>query len=216
MTRTFPSKSSFVACVIGLLGLALVSACAGLGKDECLHADWRTIGYEDGLRGYPAARIGNHRVACAKHQVTPDLAAYTEGRDRGLQEYCQPRNGYRVGLNGRPYGNVCPGATEPGFVEGYRYGRQIYDARTELRSTQAQLQSAREGLVQTEMAADSVKAELIRPDISISRRLLLAQELERLADERRDRDLRIHRLTLRTRELVANVKELELQIPYAF
>jgi hypothetical protein len=160
MTRTFPSKSSFVACVIGLLGLALVSACAGLGKDECLHADWRTIGYEDGLRGYPAARIGNHRVACAKHQVTPDLAAYTERRDRGLQEYCQPRNGYRVGLNGRSYENVCPRATEPGFVDDYRYGRQIYDARSELHSAQTQLQSAMESLAQTKKAIDIVKADL--------------------------------------------------------
>ena len=63
----------------------LLSACAtGMGKDECAAADWRTIGYEDGVRGFPADRIGAHRVACAKHQVTPDLAAYMEGRDRGL------------------------------------------------------------------------------------------------------------------------------------
>ena len=29
-----------------------------------------------------------------------------EGRDRGLVEYCRPRNGYRVGLNGSGYGSA--------------------------------------------------------------------------------------------------------------
>ena len=62
-----------------------------MGKSECVTADWRTIGYEDGLRGYPADRIGAHRVACAKHQVAPNLPAYSDGRERGLVEYCQPR-----------------------------------------------------------------------------------------------------------------------------
>ena len=75
------SPGSFVVWLVRLLAAALLSACAtGMGKDECAAADWRTIGYEDGLHGFPADRIGAHRVACAKHQVTPDLAAYMEGR----------------------------------------------------------------------------------------------------------------------------------------
>ncbi len=205
-----------LARVVGAILFILVAGCAGVSKEQCASADWRTIGYEDGLQGYPATRIGTHRIACAKYQVAPDLAAYTEGRERGLQEYCQPRNGFRAGLNGRTYENVCPAATEPSFLQSYRQGRQIHLARAELRSTQAQLHRARDGLVQNERAADSVRLELIHPDTTMKRRLFLAQELERLAEERRDREAKIDALTHRTRELAANVKDLELQSPYTF
>jgi Protein of unknown function (DUF2799) len=201
--------------VAGMLAATLLVGCAtGLGKDECRTADWRTIGYEDGLRGLPADRIGAHRVACAKHQVTPDLAAYTEGRERGLLEYCQPRNGFRAGINGWSYANVCPGATEPAFVQGYRVGREIHDARSELRSTRSRLQSARNGLAQTDVAVQSVTLELVQPDVPTPRRVFLAQELVRLAEQRTELEARINHLTLRTRELVGSVQELERQSPY--
>jgi hypothetical protein len=205
-----------LACVTGMLATALLAGCStGLGKDECRTADWRTIGYEDGLHGSPADRIGSHRVACAKHQVTPDLATYTEGRERGLLEYCQPRNGYRVGLRGWSYANVCSIATEPAFVDGYRYGRQIHDARAELRGTQARLQGAKDGLAQADAAVQGITVELVQPDVATARRVFLAQELVRLAEERIELQARVNRLTLRTRELVASVKELERRSPYA-
>jgi hypothetical protein len=193
----------------------LLAACAtGMGKDECVVADWRTIGYEDGLRGYPADRIGAHRVACAKHQITPDLALYSEGRERGLVEYCQPRNGYRVGLNGGGYANVCPAATEAGFVNGYRWGKQIHDARADLRSTQSRLRSARDGVVHAETAMANVTAELVLPKVPTERRAFLAQELVRLTQERTDLLVRIDQLTVRAQQLSVNVQELERQSPY--
>ncbi len=209
-------RKATTAGVAAMLVTTLLAGCsAGLGKDECRTADWRTIGYEDGLNGLPAERIGAHRVACAKFQVTPNLAAYTEGRERGLLEYCQPRNGFRVGLHGRSYANVCSGATEPAFVAGYRYGRQIHDARAELRDTQARLHRARDGLLQTDAAVQGIAVELVQPEVPTQRRIFLAQELVRLAEERSELQARINRLTLRSRELVVNVAELERQSPYA-
>jgi hypothetical protein len=217
MMRAIPLPArATLACLVGLLAAILLGGCAtGMAKDECRMADWRTIGYEDGLRGFSADRIGAHRVACAKFQVAPDLTAYNEGRQRGLVEYCKPRNGYRAGLNGQPYANVCPPATEPAFVDGYRYGRQIHDARAELRGTQARLKGARDGLVQTDAAAQAVTAELIQPKVSTERRVFLAQELVRLGEERSELQARIHELTGRTAELAENVRQLERQSPYA-
>ena len=61
-------------CCCLLIATVLAGCSTGMGKDECLVADWRTIGYEDGLHGYTADRIGAHRVACAKHQIAPNLA----------------------------------------------------------------------------------------------------------------------------------------------
>ncbi|MET0809299.1 MAG: DUF2799 domain-containing protein [Pseudoxanthomonas sp.] len=82
-----------------LLILAL-SGCATMNKDECLTVDWRTVGYEDGVAGRSGDRIAQHRKACAKHGVAPDLDAYQSGRDQGLREYCQPDNGYQLGARG--------------------------------------------------------------------------------------------------------------------
>ena len=200
----------------GLLTAGLLAACAtGMSKDECALADWQTIGYEDGLRGFPAERIGAHRVACAKHQVTPNLAAYSTGRERGLREFCQPKNGFRVGLQGGGYANVCPGPTESAFVDGYRYGKQIHDARAELRSTHARLHNAREGLAHTNAAMASVTAELVLPAVPIDRRTWLATELVRLTQERSELIARIDQLAAHSQQLAVNVQELERQSPYA-
>jgi Protein of unknown function (DUF2799) len=205
-----------LGCTAALLAAALMAACSsGMGKDQCAMADWHMIGYEDGLHGFPADRIGVHRVACAKYQVTPNLAAYTEGRERGLREYCQPKNGFSVGLHGGGYANVCSGPTEPAFVDSYRWGRQIFDARSELRSTQARLRSAREGLSYTEAGMASVTTELVLPGVPTDRRAFLATELIRLTQERTELVARIGQLTVRTQQLAVNVQELERQSPYA-
>jgi len=209
------SSRSLLATLAAVFGAALLAGCAtGMGKDECAAADWRTIGYEDGLRGLPADRIGAHRVACAKHQVTPDLATYMEGRERGLVEYCQPRSGYRVGLNGGSYANVCPATAEAGFINGFRWGRQIHDARADLRGTQSRLRSAREGLVHADNAIAGATAELLLPNVPKDRRIFLAQELVRLGQERITLAARIDELSVRAQELAVNVQQLERQSPY--
>lgn len=203
-----------------LAAIAVVGALAGCAtpadnKEQCLAADWRTVGYEDGLRGAPADRIGGHRVACGKHGVTPDLAAYLDGRERGLQQYCQPRNGFRAGVNGNAYANVCAGAAEAAFIDAYRQGRQIYDARAALRSAQSQLRSARQSLAQTDSAMSEATAELVSPKVPTERRTVLATDLVRLTQQRTSLSARIEQLSARTQELAANVQILERQSPYA-
>ena len=210
------SHQTLLACFAGLVTAALLAGCAtGMSKDECALADWQTIGYEDGLRGFPAERIGAHRVACAKHQVMPSLAAYSAGRERGLREFCQPKNGFRVGLHGGAYANVCSGPTENAFVDSYRYGKQIHDARAELRTTHSRLRNAREGLAHTNSAMASVTAELVLPAVPIDRRTWLATELVRLTQERSGLLVRIDELTAHSQQLAVNVQELERQSPYA-
>ena len=65
--------------------LLLVSGCASLDKDECLHANWYAIGLEDGARGRSVERLGDHRRACAKHNVAPSAERYVAGRNEGLK-----------------------------------------------------------------------------------------------------------------------------------
>ncbi|MEZ5893062.1 MAG: DUF2799 domain-containing protein [Parvularculaceae bacterium] len=66
-----------------LIGLAvMLGGCAGgLSKEECLVADWRAIGYEDGARGAPASAVSSHRQACARKPASrPTCAGYLAGR----------------------------------------------------------------------------------------------------------------------------------------
>lgn len=205
-----------LTCAAGVIATAWLAGCAtgSMSRDQCVAADWRTIGYEDGLHGFPPDRIGAHRIACAKHQVVPDLVAYSEGRERGLREYCQPRNGFRVGLSGGGYANVCPDVAEAGFTHAYRSGREIHDARVALRSTQTRLRGAREGLANTEAAMVNVTAESVLPNVATERRAWLAAELVRLTQERGNLIVRIDQLTLQAQQLAVNVQELERQSPY--
>jgi hypothetical protein len=110
---------------------------------------------------------------------------------------------------------VCPAATEPAFVNAYRWGRQIHDARSDLRSTQARLRSAREGLAQTDNAIAGATAELLLPNVPKDRRVVLAQELVRLGQDRVALAGRIDELSVRAQQLALNVQDLERQSPYA-
>jgi hypothetical protein len=113
------------------------AACAGMGGSECRLADWRTIGYEDGASGAPAARIGLHRKACAAHGVAPDLAAYRDGRDAGLRDYCRPQHGFSLGERGAIYDGLCPPPLEPELLSAYRAGARLHTARTRVRAARA-------------------------------------------------------------------------------
>ncbi len=110
--------------LLGFIAFA-VSACSTLSKSECQTANWKNIGYGDGSQGYQASRIAQHRSACAEYKVTPDLAAYTAGRNEGLRQYCTPANGYNKGLSGYTYNGVCTNSNEREFVEALNYGLAI-------------------------------------------------------------------------------------------
>lgn len=119
------------------LAAVLATGCASMSKEECRYVDWRTVGYEDGAAGRPASRLGDHRRACADHGVTPDLAAYTAGREAGMREFCQASNGYRVGASGQVYYGTCPADLAPAFERGYDTGRELYVRKQRVADTDA-------------------------------------------------------------------------------
>ncbi len=133
-TRMVFAPKYYCITVSVLLISLLMSGCATLKKEECLTADWVQIGYEDGLKGYELDRIGNHRKACAKYGVKPDMAAYSNGRSKGLTFYCTPVKGYDLGQKGRTFPTVCPEKLAGEFRKGYEAGRQIYLKTREIES----------------------------------------------------------------------------------
>ena len=178
-----------------LLAFLAMQGCATMNENECLYSDWAAIGYEDGTRGMTGDRIGQHRKACAKHGVTPDLVAYQRGREQGLQEYCRPENGFRVGASGSGLPAVCTGEQSEGFNAAYREGRELYLLQAKVRRADSQIHSRKSEL---ENIADKISAKeaLVIADESTSE-----ERVQALADS--------VRLYERKGEIEAEIIQLE-------
>ena len=110
-----------------IVSAALLNGCAtGMSQDECLSADWRSLGERDGLAGKEPEHFNERAANCAEFGVSADLAAYKGGRDYGLQTYCAPENGFEIGSRGERYRNVCPANLEAAFLEEYDLGRELH------------------------------------------------------------------------------------------
>lgn len=146
------SVATLIAVAVALGG------CTTMNQNECMAVDWRTIGYEDGANGYSGDHIAQHRRACAKYGVTPDLNLYQAGRAQGLREYCRPQNGYEVGVRGGSYNGSCPADMQDGFVDAYQSGRQLYMLTSRVANTANRIEAAHRELdqVEHEIIASSV------------------------------------------------------------
>lgn len=58
------------------ISFTLAGCASGMDSAECVTADWRAIGYEDGSQGRGANSFSERRKACADHGVTPNFEAY--------------------------------------------------------------------------------------------------------------------------------------------
>lgn len=163
--------------------LSTLSGCASLNKQECLNANWRTIGFEDGSRGYPASRIGSHRSACAEHGIAPDLAAYTAGHEQGLQQFCTPRNGYLVGLRGQQHANLCPDQLQPAFREANDYGMGIYQLERDFGQLRQTDKSLSNDIAAIDQKIEVINAKLSNRDNHNPRNSTIEAEIRQLKDQ---------------------------------
>lgn len=129
-----------------LLPVAMLAGCATLNESECRTVDWRELGRSDGARGYEASRLGEHMNACGKYGIAPDPAAYSSGRDEGLQQYCQPGVAINEGRNGKVYHSVCPGERNLMFSHYYQRGTVMRLIDTDLRDLGSALDAQRQAM----------------------------------------------------------------------
>ena len=167
---------------MGLVALFALQGCASMSADECAMSDWHTIGFEDGSRGYTPERLGDHRKACAKHGVAPDLRAYQAGRDEGLQLFCQPTRGFNLGANGGNYNGVCSDYEEPRFLDAYRSGHHLYNLRSNVDSATHQIDSKKRELADIKEQMRSKEAALISRETLTEDRILLLADLKDLSE----------------------------------
>ena len=178
----FFRKRAAGLCAV-LAGLLLGPGCATLDRDECLVADWRLIGYQDGAAGKQATVVGKYREDCAEYAVVPDLDAYRAGRAEGLLQYCTPDNGYRLGEAGRGYSTVCPSGSEDGFQSAYDEGREIYLARSRVNSTHSQIHNKQQTINSLEQDKEDRLAEMISDGITSEQRVLLLYRIHKIEKE---------------------------------
>jgi hypothetical protein len=192
---------------VGLLlaVLGLVAGCSTMSADECVTADWRTIGYEDGAAGREASAISRHRKACAKHGVTANFDAYEEGRLEGLHEFCRPANGYQIGRKGAAYNGVCPVEMEDEFVAAYDDGYEHFRLEKDVQNTQRDLRRVDKDLKQAYEDLKHLEAELIADGIDSTERSRLLDETKTvtrfIGDLENERDDLIYELGVREERL---------------
>lgn len=199
--RCYPRSYPQAACQIaGLVLLAWLQGCATMNADQCQMADWRLVGYQDGVLGRSAAAVGEYREDCASHAVVPDLDDYRAGRNEGLVEYCKAENGFRLGRSGKGWNAVCPDETVTAFQAAYQDGRAIYLARTRVNQTNSQIYKRRHAMDTLEQDKHDKLVDLVQDGLHADQRVLLLYEIHEI-DEQID-------------VLAQEVSELELDLDY--
>ena len=172
--------------VIGLAAAALGGCAGGMSKSECLYADWRAIGYEDGARGAPTSAVTSHRQACArKAGLAPDMEAYLTGRESGLKEYCQPSNGFAVGSRGGGYYGVCAGAGEGAFVTAYQRGEQLHALESHVARAESALTAAHADYDALNRRIDAAELALVSPTTPNLERIDILADLKHMQEEKK-------------------------------
>ena len=170
------------AGIMAITGILSLSGCASMSGDECLTSDWQMIGFEDGSRGYGAERLGEHRKACAKHGVTPDLQAYRAGREEGLRDFCQPARGFNLGTRGGHYNGVCSAEMEGDFLDAYRAGHHLYELQSYVNSANYQINAKQNELDRIEDLIREKEVLLIASETTTQDRILLLADLKDLSE----------------------------------
>lgn len=170
-----------------IIALSLVtlmfSACSTMNKSECLTANWKTIGYGDGTRGYPASRISQHRSACAEHGIAPDLNTYNTGRNQGLYKYCIPSRGYYKGLSGSRYNGVCTEHNERAYLDAFNYGTSVYKEVRILDNLKREYSSEELRIREMERSLKHKENDMISGKLSKLKAYVLLQETKEMAEE---------------------------------
>ncbi len=201
-------KRFVLLAAIALLG----SGCASMNADQCALSDWHAVGYEDGSRGHNSDRFAQYRKACAKHGVAPDFSAYQVGRKEGLVEFCQPARGFNLGAAGGRYTGVCDVAMEDEFLDAYRVGSQLYNLRSAVDRTNAQISSRESQIESNQEAMRAKEALLIADDTTVEDRLLLLADLKRLSEEQGELEAEIEQLIVERAVQEAELDDYEATV----
>jgi len=179
------SKRLVVLILIGIM----LSGCAAMSEEECVYSDWAAVGYEDGADGRSSDRFGDYRRACADHSITPDFQAWQLGREQGLIEYCQPLRGFQVGESGGYYNGVCNSNLEPGFMDAFRLGTELFSLRSNLNAIVSRVVLNAEAIQRIDSDVVDIESIIILDETTPVQRTQLLTEMRELSETKGEREL---------------------------
>lgn len=192
---------------LGIVICILVQGCStGMSKDECALANWRQIGFEDGSVGRNLNHIARHRKSCAKAGITPDFEIYKRGHSEGLKQWCNYDNGLRLGEAGGHYEGICPENQEVSFLQGYDYGKRLFEARSRVANLRTSLDRAAGEIESLEEERVDLGELIIKSDTSDTDRIKSVARITDIGDEITDLELHIIELE---KELVRAERRLK-------
>jgi hypothetical protein len=104
----------------------IMSGCATMNEQECLTADWESVGYSDGRVSREPTRLDKHRAACIEHGITADRNAYDRGYDKGIRTFCSEDMAFALGTGGHPVPALCPADLKPALKIANQMGMEKY------------------------------------------------------------------------------------------
>jgi septin family protein len=131
-----------------------LTACTHLSKEECETADWSALGFDSAIKGKPGTHFHKLSSACEPTHVESFKEKYLDGRKEGMLKFCTHDSGYKFGLSGGEYENICPKSLEADFLTGYNRGekehelemraRELEDKERELKRKEEELKREQE------------------------------------------------------------------------
>ena len=204
-----------IATAVTATALLALGGCASLSKSQCLADDWETVGYRDGANGMSSSALMRHQNACVKHGVTPDREAYLRGWHDGVEQYCQPVNGFAVGEAGGGFSNVCPPRLQQAFHAAWQDGRRLYQARSELNALYRAIEQREAHLREVKAELAGISGRLLEPEATVADRAALLVTAKDLAEEQGRLASEIEELHAEAAAQEARLEQLEQTLAYA-
>ena len=157
--------------------ILLLASCANMNEADCLTADWRLIGFEDGSLGENETQISQHRKDCAEHGITPNLAAYRQGHVEGSKIFCTINNGFNQGQQGKTYNRNCPAQFEAAFLTGFTDGQTLFALKKVLNQRSAELEGAYKNIHRIEHIIAEKSELMIADGLNRDQRIAIRDEI---------------------------------------
>jgi hypothetical protein len=163
---------------VPLAGMLLLAGCATGPPAEqyCTSGDFAAAGLAAGRDGRLPDAIVDLEEACAPLGVEVDESAWYAGYERGLEAYCEPKQGYLAGRRGERYHGVCD---DPGGEFAAAWRRGLEEHRIEERAFRLR---QRAGMIDARLRV--IEGELRQAALEPTRRWALERERSELTFER--------------------------------
>ncbi|KXJ60829.1 MAG: hypothetical protein AXW14_03535 [Alteromonas sp. Nap_26] len=165
------------------LCMMVLSSCATLDKEECLTADWYTIGFEDGSKGYALNYLANHRKACAEHGVTPNFDQYNLGHNKGTDSFCVPDRALRMAADGHQFPLGCTTESYPQFANAFKQGEQVFMAKQAVYDIEQALHDIENAIEELKQQIEDNEAAIISDTTSRKERRQLLNDNKVLQED---------------------------------